>query len=98
MLKGFYIDDKWELVNESEEESLKFNYKINVGRIRALLKGTRPERAAHILQKTLSQRQHVHELNTEDYHTVDKTFDKAEETAMLSPKNENNVLVDKDKE
>jgi hypothetical protein len=40
LLKGFYIDDKWELVNSSEEESLKFNYKINVGRVRALLKGT----------------------------------------------------------
>ena len=50
LLKGFYIDDKWELVNSSEEESLKFNYKINVGKIKALLKGTNVHRAHAILK------------------------------------------------
>jgi len=28
LLKGFYVTDKWELVNESEQESLKYSYKM----------------------------------------------------------------------
>jgi hypothetical protein len=67
LLKGFYIDDKWELVNESEEESLKFNYKINVGRIKSLFKGTNAERAANIMQHNLSSRKMLHEVKVEDY-------------------------------
>lgn len=37
LLKGFYTKDKWELVNSSEEESLKFSAKIDRGRVRGLI-------------------------------------------------------------
>jgi len=37
LLKGFYTKDKWELVNSSEEESLKFSAKIDRGRVKGLI-------------------------------------------------------------
>lgn len=38
LLKGFYTKDKWELVNDSEKESLKFAAKIDKGRALGLIK------------------------------------------------------------
>ena len=38
LFKGFYTKDKWELVNESEKESLKFSAKIDRNRAWGLIK------------------------------------------------------------
>jgi hypothetical protein len=96
LLKGFYIDDKWELVNSSEEESLKFNYKINVGKIKALLKGTNARRASAILrskEELQHPRQKVHDLKIEAFHLRDSTV--MDENTFLSPIN-NNVLAEEE--
>jgi hypothetical protein len=34
LIKGFYVNDKWELINDDEKESLKFNHIIDVGKVR----------------------------------------------------------------
>lgn len=37
LLKGFYTADKWELANQSEQESLKFSAKIDRNRVKGLI-------------------------------------------------------------
>lgn len=40
LLKGFYVSDRWRLVNSSEDEAVKFNYKLDHNRIKGILKRT----------------------------------------------------------
>lgn len=38
LIKGFYINDPWALVNDSERENLKFKHKIDSGKAKDLVK------------------------------------------------------------
>ena len=40
LLKGFYTQDRWELENDSEQESAKFNDDINMGKIKTVIMNT----------------------------------------------------------
>jgi hypothetical protein len=44
LLKGFYTSDRWVLVNSSEDEAVKFNYKLDHNRIKGILKRTAARR------------------------------------------------------
>ena len=44
LLRGFYIADRWKLVNSSEDESVKFNYKLDHNRLKGILKRTAARR------------------------------------------------------
>lgn len=46
LIKGFYINDKWELINDSEKESLKFDHKIDAHKVKDLLRRVRFNKGA----------------------------------------------------
>jgi len=73
LIKGFYVNDRWELINDSEKESLKFKHIIDSGKIGDLISKVKTNKAAidklehkHDLDEKVKEMREAHRLELEE--------------------------------